>query len=88
MLNGACMRQQLVIVCVGTYLVSCDHVRILALLGYDAVSGHGRLDDIHRINGTPVQYTAQPSSSDNPRGWQLSLLTALALSHFALHHLE
>lgn len=71
-----------------TYLVSSHHVRILALLGNDAVSGHGRLDDIHRVNGTPVQYTAQPSSSDDPRGRQLSLLAALVLSHLALHHLK
>lgn len=76
------------VLCASAYLVGCHHVRVLALLWNDAVSSHGRLDNIHRVYGTPVQYTAQPSSSDNPRSGQLCLLAAFAFSHLALHHLK
>ena len=76
------------VVLASAYLVGCHHVRVLALLGNDAVGSHGRLDDIHRVNGTPVKYTAQPSSSDDPRRRQLCLLAAFVFSHFALHHLK
>ena len=71
-----------------TYLVGCQRVRVLALLWNDAVSSHGGLDDINRVNGTPVQYTTQPSGSDDPRSRQICLLATLVFSHLALHHLK